>query len=267
MAEAGNPGLIRAKRKAINALFPYVIYLEQSGRQDMFDTVIRVAKASYTTKFMWHHVVLYISRLLEKRSPTSLNRTILLISPHLPWNDALKDGAAVARWAAAVSNCSDEEDVSQSVVEVLLRIASIYALRKHIPVEVWAWLKKRPTLPPGHYGRIHGGDVPVIACVRRLGDVEILTSYFFTIWSEWNPCLPLSFPEIGNSMREDFCGDHLEHHRRDLIKELERILGQLDRGVDYLKEYCTGVDEGELKTMRSQYTKFRDQLREVDGRG
>ena len=75
------------------------------------------------------------------------------MSPYLPWTDAFYDQNAVHRWAAAALAVPYTEEVGQSVVDVLLQIASNSSLRLHIPRDVWALLKKRVSLPP-----VWGGD-------------------------------------------------------------------------------------------------------------
>ena len=102
MVRASDSYQIISKRKAINTLFPYAIFLEQNGQQGIMDAILRAAWVSDFDsgnhgKFMWHRVVLYISPLFEKRSPTSLNRVITLISPFIPWNSALNNETAVSR--------------------------------------------------------------------------------------------------------------------------------------------------------------------------
>jgi len=157
MAEAANSNLILSKRKAINTLLPYAIYLEQGGQQGMIDSILRAARASNfvtsnTGRFMWHRVVLYISRLFEKQSPTSLNRVIVLISPYVPWEGSLNSTIAVARWAAAASAILYTEEVGSSVVDALFQIAWVDFLRPHIPVDIWGLLKRQPPLPPMYHG-------------------------------------------------------------------------------------------------------------------
>ena len=137
MVEAGDPKVVMSKRKAINTLFPYAIFLEQNGQQGMTDAILRFARVSGSAhsnhgKFMWCHIMLYISRLFEKRSPTSLNRAIALIAPFISWNGTLNNTIAVSMWAAAASAIPYTEEVGQNVVDALFQIAHLDLPRPHI---------------------------------------------------------------------------------------------------------------------------------------
>ena len=154
----------------------------------MIDAILHAARVSdsdveNTGKFMWHQVVVYISRLFEKRSPTSLDRVIALISPYVPWNGALNNLAAVSRWAAAALAIPYTEEVGQNVIDALFQIAFMDFLRPHIPTEIWMWLKRRPPVPPLYCGLQHASYVNTVAYVRRFGDVDLLKSYFLFAWT------------------------------------------------------------------------------------
>lgn len=228
----------------------------------MIDAILRAARVSdsYTWnagKFMWHHVVLYISRLFEKRSPTSINRVITLISPYVPWRGALNSPVAVSRWAAAAPTIPYTEEVGQNVIDALLQIAFMDFLRPHIPIEIWMWLKRRPTLPPVYRGLKNARHVNTVAYVRRLGDIDLLKSYFLFAWTEqWVP-LARNYHEMETSIREDFGGIGMEHHRRDLVERLDHIIGEL-----YWAAGCPESPQG----AGAQYQKLKDILLEFDRR-
>jgi hypothetical protein len=262
MVEAGDPNLIISKRKAINTLFTYAIFLEQGGQQRMVDAILRTARTSNLEfqncgKFMWHHVVLYISRLFEKRSSTSLNRIIVLISPYAPWNGALNNRVAVARWAAASSAIPYTEEVGQSVVDALLQIAYIELLLPHIPDYMWGWLKRRPSLPPICHGLIVGLRAVTVGHIRRLGDIDILKSYFLLVWTDMLILQPSHIHEVEDSIREEFGRIGMEHHRKDLVERLDHVLGQLDR---------RWVETPWVREAKAQYTRFKYLLLEADRR-
>ena len=259
MVEAADSDLVISKRKAINTLFPYAIFLEQGGRQEMIDAVLRTArvadsKFSNLGKFMWHRVVLYISRLFEKRSPTSLNRIITLISPYVPWTGALNNKIAVSRWAAAALATPHTEEVDRNVVDALFQITTIDFLRPHIPIEIWRWLKRRPSLPPVYRGVQWAAYLGTVAYVRTLGDINILTSLFLLVWSD--QCTPhlTNLREMESSIRQDFGGAKMKRHREDLIERLDRVLLLLDRMED----------PSYVQVTRVRYTKLKDVLLEVD---
>ena len=217
MIQAANSDAMISKRKTINTQLPYAIHFEQGGQQGMINAILRAARvsdseASNIGKFMWHRVVLYISRLFDKRSPTSLNRVITLISPYVPWDRALNDTTAVPRWAAAAMAIPYTEEVGQSVIDTLFLIASVDIPRLHIPLDIWRWLKKQPPLPIIYHGQSKGGYDNTVGYVRRLGDIDILKSYFILLWTD-RYTLPLADADaMEESMKQDFCGTELKQH-------------------------------------------------------
>ena len=262
MVQATDSDWIISKRKAINALLAYAIYLEQCGEQGMIDTILRAARASNLVpskagKFMWQRVVLYISRLFETRSPTSLNRVITLISPHVPWAGTLNSTIAVARWAVAVSAIPYTEGVGLSVVDALFQIARVDFLRPHIPIVLWGWLKNQPSLPQIPRALSKEGTERIVLYLRRLGDVDVLKSCFLLVWTDaFTPDTDVARAMEG-SLREDFCGTEMEQLRIDLAKRLDHVLGRVDERLE------SSPDDQLLKHAKRRYTKFRDALLEA----
>lgn len=203
---------------------------------------------------MWHHVVRYTSRLFETQSPTSLNRVIALISPYVPWGGALNKKSAVARWAAAASAIPYTDQLGQNVIDALFQIAFIDLLRPHIPIHMWEWMKRRPSLPPMYHGLLQGPRSTTVAYVRRLGDIDLLKSYFLLVWTD--QCLLLSgrIHEVESSIREDFGAVGMGSHRKDLLKRLDHVINQLDH-----RSYPDWAEDA-----RVQYTRLRELLLEVD---
>jgi hypothetical protein len=240
----------------------------------MLDAFLRAARASREKKFTWHRVGQYSSRLLHEASP----RAAVLVFPFIRWDWLADRGDLVQRWAAAVSAVPYTEEVGYSVVDVLLQIASQTALLPHIPVDVWSWLTKRPPLPPICLGRYVGTCTSVVKAVRALNDIEVLKSYFLHVWSEWNRFLSDSlykmwnrsssdsFYEMWISIQEDFGGVEMGHHRADLVERLDYVLGQLDRGLEYLKQHNPEFDGGDLWRMKYRYQRLRQTLLEADAR-
>lgn len=207
---------------------------------------------------MWHRVVLYISRLFNKQSPTSLNRVITLISPYVPWDGALNDTTAVARWAAAAMAIPYTEEVGQSVIDTLFQIAFVDILRPHIPLDIWRWLKKQPPLPAIYHGKSKGGYENTVRYVCRLRDINILKPYFLLLWEDnYTPSFG-DKDEMERSIRENFSGTEGKQHREDLIKHLDHVLGRLDQRLKSLP-YNTS-----LKECKKRYTKLKGALLEVE---
>ena len=252
MIEAADPNLILRRRKAISALFPYAVYLARDGQQEIADTFLRVARASNSNyrEFTWRQVGPYIVPLIGKPTTPSLDSIIILASHHVPWHSKLVDKDTVARWAAATSAIPYTEEVGQSVVDALLQIASVFSLRPHIPIGIWAWLKRRPSPYLEGWGRWIGIREDIVCHVRALGGIEILKSYFLFVWSEWNPIEYSwrrgSLQKMLASIQEDFGGIGMGHHRKELINRLDHILGQLDLGLEHLRLRKPSLDDNDV---------------------
>jgi len=261
MVESKNPCAIQSKRKAVTAFFPYAVRRERDGDRRVMDAFLGAAGAAGSTMHLWRVIRPFIPTLFERASP----RTVVLTSPHVPWHSELCDENVVARWAAAVSTIPYEDDIDRSVVDALLHIASIDSLRPQIPVGIWTWLNNQPPLQPVCFGRSMGTKRNVVCQVRELGDLEILKSYFLLVWSEWDYIFEgAGRIEMQISIREDFGGIGLGHHRKDLVERLDYVLGQLDRGSGYLKQHKLWIDEDDILRAKRQYRALKEVLVEVD---
>jgi len=203
-----------------------------------------------------------INTLFEERSPNAPNRIVTFMSPYVQWKRFGKK--TVTWWAAAAMAVPYTEEVCQSVVDTLLQIASVDDLGPYIPVEIWAWLKKQPSVPPICRRRDKGTMDCVVRRVRKLGDVDILQSYLLLVWSEWDLIYWDGLTEMEISIRKNFGGIGMGCHREVLIKRLDHVLGQLDRGLGYLKEQNPALDELHIPEARMQYEGLRKVLLEVD---
>ena len=261
IVDAANPDFIFSKRKAISTLFPYAVHLGPDG-QRMANAISRAAEASTPERFIWHRVRRHIAKLFDKTITIdpSLNWILALASCYVPWDGNLHDESTIIRWAETVLTVPYTPKIGQSVVHALLQIAHIDSLRPHIPVGVWAWLKKRPLLLPLAEGQPEGSMSDVIRHVRGLGDVEILKSYFLYTWSEWTRSIDdFCFDETQRSIKEDFGGAGMQRHREDLIKHL-------DRWLEDLEELPTPVNRvDEVKREAEHYRNLRAVLVEVEG--
>ena len=290
LTEVENLDLLRRRRKAITTLLPYAVRQERGGQPEMFDAILDAARASGALRFMWSPITQFADTLISEASP----RAIVLASPHIPWDQLTDRGDLVQQWAAKASTVPDSEEVAQNVVDMLLQIASEEKLAPHIPAGLWSWLTKRPSLPPICWGRYVGADGFVLKVVRGLEDVEVLKSYLLLVWSEWGIFwsdwdtlqagrLPLrterealrperdtprsyGFDEMCASIREDFSGIEMSHHRAELIQRLNHVLGELDRGLEHLNQHNPQLDKSDLLTMKRGYRRFKGVLLEVEMR-
>lgn len=146
--------LLWSRDKAIAILLLYAVRREQGGQRDTVDAIFRAARASGLI-LGWYHIKTHITVLYDESSLPSLNYAIALMSPYIPWfpEPYPQNREQVTRWAAAVLAAPYSEDGCQSVVDMLLWLTHDDLLRSHIPVDIWAWLKRRSSLPPVCRGR------------------------------------------------------------------------------------------------------------------
>ena len=221
MVEGGNWRPIGSKRKAITALLPYALRKERDGQPEMFDAFMCAVRASKDRDFTWHRVRQYVSKIPHE---TSSLATVLVL-PHIRWGWFTAREYMIQRWTAAAFSVPCTEEVTQSVVDTLLQIASQKELIPHIPADAWSWLARRPTLPPICRGRDVGTRAHVVRAVRALKDIEALKSYFLLVWSEWSH---LSSDDFGDRaiLRVPAA---LETHT-PVSTPLPRLSNSLDRG-------------------------------------
>lgn len=248
MASDPSPEVIRSKRKAISALFPYAVSLEQGEERRMVDAISCMASATRPCGFMWYRVMPFITAMFKKPIPPSLNWVLGLISPNVPWQTEPRDKTMVARRAAAAPVFSHPE-IHWSVADELLHDAFIGSL----------W----PRVPPGFSQRPEGAGEDITRQVRSLGDVEILTSYLLLAWSGWGAIDDQSggLTEMLTSIQEDLGGIGTGRHRDDLIQRLDHSLEMLEYGIP--ERYGLGHHESIAK--QTQYEELKRVLLEIDG--
>ena len=230
----------------------------------MLDVSLYAIRASKNQGFMWDCVVPFVTKLLDEGGSVSLKRTAIRISPHVPWWKFTGLKHLIELWAAAASVVPHTDEIGQSVVDALLQITSNDSLRPHVPIDMWSWLNRRPFLPPTCGAHYLGSTRDVVQAVRALGDVETLTSYLFLTWSEWGNPHSGGFDQMRASVREDFGGIGVGHHREDLLQRLDRILGQLDLGFEHLRQQKPTLEVDDIRWMKEQYGELREILLEVD---
>ena len=261
IADAKDYHPLRLKHKAITAVLPYAVWLEKGGMPKMLDTFLHAARASKEWELTWHRTWKFAKWLPQKASP----RAFILASPHIRWYLLTENGDLVQQWAAAASAVPYTEEVGQSVVDVLLQIAEVDELAPHIPVDMWSWLTRQPSLPPVCYGRVVGTHTHIFRAVRALKDIEVLKSYLLLVWSEWGYIHDgNSFNEMCASIWKYFSETGMGDHRAELIQKLDYVLGQLDLGLEYLKMHNPHLGRYDLWKMESQYWELKGVLLEVE---
>ena len=216
------------------------------------------------------------------------SRAIVLVSPHIPWDQLADRGDLVRQWVLTASTVSHTDEVAQGVANTLLQIASQDKLASYIPVDLWSWLTKRPSLPPICWGRYVGTDECVVKLIRALKDIEVLKSYLLVVWSEWdilqsdwnllwqshrgllwsewNTLRPYGSDEMCASILEDFGGIEMGHHRAELMQRLDHISGELDRGLDHFIQFNPRLDKRDMQSVKHRYRKYKRALLELENR-
>lgn len=264
MVEAADPGPICSVRKAISAFFPYAILRDQRGQPKALDLILRAARASEQSGFMWHCVEPFATTLLHEESPISSKRASILALPHISWRKLTNSEHLIQLWVVATSAVLYTDEIGQAVVDTLLLVASLDSLSPRIPVDMWLWLSKRPPLHPNCLGRHCGANRRVVQMIRALEDVEILKSYLPLVWSEWDNLRTSGFLEMCTSLQEDFNGGTgMDGHRQDLLRHLDHIVGELDLGLEHLRRRKPTFSEAGFQLMKRQYGALRQALLEV----
>ena len=150
------------------------------------------------------------------------------------------------------------------MVHTLLSMGDPGILLPHVPIDIWALLEKQPSLPPDCHGRTVGTQDYIVRHVRGLGDIKIFKSYLLLVWSEWDRPFPCGVSEMCTSIWSDFSGSGMRHHREDLIKRLDHVIGQLDRGLGYLRLHKSRMSEWCFQEAKKKYRMLREVLLEVD---
>ena len=252
MAESDNQRQLQSKRKAITAFLPYAIRQERDGRSGTLDAFLHVARASNDRQFVWRRIGSITPALLSEASP----RALVLVSPHILRYGLTVEGDLVLQWATATSTVPYSEEVCQSVVDTLLQIASVDRLLPYIGVALWSWLTRRPSLPPVCFGRFIGSSPHIFKAVHALKDAEILKSYLFLVWSEWDTPRgeDEDFDEVCGSIRRNFMRTE---HQTELVQRLDHVLGQLNQGLEHLRQHDPRLGRFDLRRRNGQYEKLR----------
>jgi len=227
----------------------------------MFDAFLGIARLPLSGMQAVEPIV---TTLFEEGNPNIPDRVVALVSPYADWSTFRFNENTVAWWAAAALAVPYTEEVCQSVVDTLLQLASVDHLDPYIPVDLWVWLKKRPSLPPMCKGRVRGTMNHAVRRIRELGDVEILESYLLLVWSEWDAIHPSGLIEMCALIREDFGGIGMGRHREVLTQRLDHVLGQLDRGFGHFTQHNPLLDEHHIQVMKERYGELKVVLLEVD---
>ena len=232
----------------------------------MLDAFLCVARVTMYHGSAWGRIGPLVIGLLAEESPIPLKRVAILTLPHVLWWRLPGGENMIRLWAAAASAVPCSDDISRSVVDTLLQFARLDSLSPHIPVGMWLWLNKRPSLHPTCAGRFWGSWRNVLRRIRTLGDIKIHVSYLLVVWSEWGYLWEDLFDEMYTKIREDFSGPEMGDHRQDLLRRLDYVLWRLDLGLEHLRQHKPDLDDNDIQQMKAQYGKLKNILLEMDQR-
>lgn len=210
-----------------------------------------------------------VAQSLEVVLPISLKYAVLDAFRYQHWFlcHASNIGAMMQLWITAASVLPDTDDVAQSMVDTLLRMAHDDELRPHIPLFAWYWLNKRPTLGPGCWRLVLGTSSSVVLTVCDLGDIGLITSYLFVVRSEWSGSRGSARGLMLDLIRQGLGGIGAVGCRADLMQRLDYVLSQLasrHEDVEVWEQQCEGF-RGTLEIWdKRQYEEFRETLLEAD---
>lgn len=257
------PDGIGYKFKPITALLPYAVRQGQEGDSRLFDAFLCVVKYfPYTSSWTRRYIRPVIPKLLAEGSPRTLRRGAILALPHLElaWLDSDDIREFIQLWISAADGLGDAEDVCRAVVDVLLQMAFFHSVRAHIVPEAWTWLNKRPALPPRCRGRLLcsiGSNV--LPAIRARSDIQLLTSYLITMWSEWDCAGEWAFEGMCEALWDEYCGDDGEvvECRKDLLARLNLVLAELGKGLGHLRVRHPDMQPDEFEVIRERYRELK----------
>lgn len=258
---AQDPEAILCKYKTITTLFPYAARRGQEGDPRLLDAFLSAVRHfPCTSQWTRRYIRPVIPRLLAEESSAVLKRVAVLALPHLElvWLDSNDIRTFIDLWISAADALECTEAVCHAVVDVLLQMAFFRSVRAHITPTAWAWLNKRPSLPPRCRGRLLcsiGSNV--LPAIRSRQDIGLLTSYLVTMWSEWDCAGEWAFEGMCEVLREEFCrdggGEVVRECRMDLIARVNWVLGELRRGLEHLRVMNPNMEPDEFEVIRERY--------------
>jgi len=203
-----------------------------------------------------------MNTLLSDTSEVSLKRVSMLASPYIPWG--WWDVRSLVRaWVETASAIPKEKEVASSIVDALLQIVCFELPPTGNHGDIWSWLTLRPSLPPICRGRCVGSHPDVMQQVRGLKNIEILKSYLLVVWSEWDSLRYSGFLMMCKCICEEFSGVEASSHRAELVQRLDEVIGELDKGLEYLQRDTPDLRKEELQRRKGQYEKLRRVLKEI----
>lgn len=103
-------------------------------------------------------------------------------------------------------------------------------------------------------------SLSVATAVLGLEDIEILKSYLITVWSEWDSPRNSGFDKMRASLCDSFGGIGMGHHRADLVRRLDHVLGELDREFEHFMHNNPYIVRNDTREMKVRYGELKSIL-------
>lgn len=86
--------------------------------------------------------------------------------------------------------------------------------------------------------------------VWKFGDPELIRSYLFIVWSEWSHLYPWDCTAMLRVIREELSGIGVAGYRAGLIRRLDHVLLQLDRGWEFIRHHRPFYDAADIPGLK-----------------
>lgn len=252
--------------KPLASILPYAFMKAEGGDTSLLDGVLLAARRfPRGSKWIRDYIGPIISETLSKSSSTKRKQIIVCALPYLEdaWFDIEEKKGFVDRWLSA-ARLKYSPEIGRSVVEVLLRMASVRQWQPHITQEAWTWLKRRPQLPPVCRGRSSCcTSAAAVSAVRSLNSPELLKEYLVTVWSEWDWPIPWVRDYMHTTVTESFGGEEMKGHREELCNRLRTIRDRFELGLDHLQKEGLEMSADEFQSTKEAYKELLGTLEEM----
>lgn len=254
--------------KPLASILPYALTKAEGGDPSLLDEIL-LAVRRFPQEIGWVRSSIgpMVYETLSGWDSGLPTRAVLCALPYLEhtWFHIEDKEDFIDNWLSAAARLEYTQEIGRNVVEVLLRMASVYQWRLHITLEAWRWLKKRPQLPPVCLARSSCcKDLGGVSAVKSLNDPELLKEYLVVVWSEWDWLAPWVCSYMCTAVRESFGGEEMQVHRDELRGRLLTIQKRLDLGLGNLRKEGSEMPDDYFQSTKEAYEGLLETLSEME---
>ena len=254
--------------KSVTSIFVYAVRKAEDGDPRLLNEVLLVARRfPQHSGWVRRHISPITGRMLSEPGFEICKHAVVRALPCLEdaWFHTGDKTRFVKRWLSAAAHLKYTQEIGQSVVEVLLRMACVYQWRQHITPEAWEWLKRRPQLPPVCRARsLCCSDLGAISAMQTLKNIELLKAYLVVVWSEWDWVAPWVCSHMCTVIRKSFGGEEMKGHRDELRSRLRSVRERLDLGLNHLRKQGSKMSAADFQPTKEAYEALAETLLEMD---